>query len=101
VTRFDIDLLDPLDPFEIDTQLAHLAKHPNLCADDIHDVWAGQTMFYEAEPPADWLMVGAVPGSVLVVPLMKPKSEDVTKARPIGVYEAPAWLDRQYREDRR
>ena len=28
--RFDPDLLDEEDPFEIDTQVAHLFKHPYL-----------------------------------------------------------------------
>jgi hypothetical protein len=37
--RFELDLLDDEDPFEIDAQAAHLFKHPNLGIDDIHDVW--------------------------------------------------------------
>lgn len=28
--RFDLDLLDEEDPFEIDAQAAHLFKHPHL-----------------------------------------------------------------------
>ncbi|MCV7198653.1 hypothetical protein [Mycobacterium angelicum] len=28
--RFDLDLLDEDDPFEIDAQAAHLFKHPRL-----------------------------------------------------------------------
>jgi hypothetical protein len=38
--RFDLDLLDEEDPFEIDMQAAHLFKHPSLGIDDVDDVWA-------------------------------------------------------------
>jgi hypothetical protein len=44
--RFDLDLLDEEDPFEIDTQAAHLFKHPHLGIDDIDDVWASDPLFY-------------------------------------------------------
>jgi hypothetical protein len=102
VTALDVDLLDPDDPFEVDEQLAHLFKHSKLGLDDVYDVWQDDPLFYPAPaPPADWLMVGEVPGDVLVVPLMKPRTSDQKKARPIGVYRAPTWLDRQYRDDRR
>jgi hypothetical protein len=67
--RFDPDLLDEEDPFEIDTQAAHLFKHPHLGIDDIDDVWASDPLFYPAKPPAHWLMCGEVSGRVLVVPL--------------------------------
>ena len=43
--RFDLDLLDEEDPFEIDTQTAHLFKHPHLGIDDISDVWASDPLF--------------------------------------------------------
>jgi len=36
--RFDPDLLDEEDPFEVDTQAAHLFKHPHLGIADIDDV---------------------------------------------------------------
>ena len=39
VARFDPDLLDERDPFEIDAQSAHLFKHPRLGIEDIEDVW--------------------------------------------------------------
>ena len=58
--RFDPDLLDEEDPFEIDTQAAHLFKHPHLGFDDIDDVWASDPLFYPAKPPAHWLMCGEV-----------------------------------------
>ena len=54
--RFDLDLLDDEDPFEIDAQAAHLFKHPNLGIDDIHDVLVSDPLFYPATPPAHWLM---------------------------------------------
>jgi len=36
--RFDVDLLDEQDPFEIDAQAAHLFKHPHLGIEHIDDV---------------------------------------------------------------
>jgi hypothetical protein len=78
--RFDLDLLDEEDPFEIDTQAAHLFKHPHLGIDDIDDVWAG--------------------GRVLVVPLAPARSGDPRRCRPIGCYEAADRLAAQYRRDR-
>jgi hypothetical protein len=44
--RFDLDLLDDEDPFEIDAPAAHLFKHPRLGIEDIRDVWASDPMFY-------------------------------------------------------
>ena len=66
--RFDLDLLDDEDPFEIDAQAAHLFKHPRLGIEDIRDVWASDPMFYPAKPPAHWLTVAEVQGTVLMVP---------------------------------
>lgn len=54
--RFDPDLLDEEDPFEIDSQAAHLFKHPHLGIEDIDEVWASDPLFYPAKPPAHWLM---------------------------------------------
>ncbi len=65
----NLDLLDPDDPFEVDTQLPHLFKHEVFGLEDVYDVWWDNPLFYEAVPPADWLMVGEVPGGLLVVPL--------------------------------
>ena len=39
---FDLDLLTDTDPFEIDTQTAHLVKHPNRGIRDIREVWASK-----------------------------------------------------------
>lgn len=98
--RFDFDLLDDEDPFEIDEQAAHLFKHVGLGLDDIHDVWRSEPLFYPAKPPAHWLMVSEVGGWVLVVPLAPPGSGDPTKCRPIGCYAAAGHLATRYREDR-
>lgn len=104
--RFDPDLLDEEDPFEIDTQAAHLFKHPHLGIDDIDDVWASDPLFYPAKPPAHRLMCGEVGGPVLVVPLAPsrsgdpPRSGDSRRCRPIGCYEASAELAAQYWRDR-
>jgi hypothetical protein len=95
-------MLDPHDPFEIDSQRAHLFKHPELGEADLADVWQGERVYYEADPPADWLLLAEVPGGdVLAVPLC-PGSTPF-KARPIGVYKLPrgSQLDTQYRLDRR
>lgn len=98
--RFDLDTLDDDDPFEIDTQTAHLFKHGSLGLDDIVEVWQSDPLFYPAKPPAHWLMVAQVGGRVLVVPLAPPDSGDPARCRPIGCYEAATHLADQYREDR-
>jgi hypothetical protein len=99
--RFDYELLDDEDPFEVDSQLAHLFKHERLGLDDVYDVWDDDPRFYPARyAPAHWLLTGLVPGNdVLTVPLCPGKVP--AKARPIGVYPAPGWLDIQYRGDTR
>jgi hypothetical protein len=98
--RFDVDLLDDHDPFEIDSQAAHLFKHPHLGIDDILEVWASDPLFYPAIPPAHWLMCGEISGQVLVVPLAPSRSGDRHRCRPIGCYEAARSLADQYRRDR-
>jgi|ERR1700757_341536 len=98
--RFDLDLLDDEDPFEIDAQAAHLFKHPRLGIEDIHDVWASDPMFYPAIPPAHWLMVAEVEGTVLVVPLAPARDGNPHRCRPIGCYPAAKHLADQYRSDR-
>lgn len=97
---FDLDLLDDEEPFEVDQQVAHLFKHPNLGVDDIADVWSSNPIFYPAVPPAHWLMVSEVAGQVLVVPLAPSNSGDPSRCRPIGCYVAAVHLAVQYREDR-
>ena len=103
--RFNVDLLDPNDPFELDEgNLPHLFSHP-YSVDDLYDMWFDDPLYYPADKTrgdADWFLVAAIPGdTVLVAPLAPPKSGEYTKARPIGVYKAPVWLDTLYRNDRR
>lgn len=100
-TRFDYKNLDPDDPFEVDDQIAHLYKHDNLGLEDALEILDDTPLFYAAlYKPAHWLLTGEVPGGdILTVPLCPGKRP--RKARPIGVYEAPGWLDRQYRQDTR
>ncbi len=98
--RFDLDLLDDEDPFEIDAQAAHLFKHPRLGIEDIRDVWASDPMFYPAKPPAHWLMVAEVEGTVLMVPLAPARDGNPTRCRPIGCYPASKHLADRYRSDR-
>jgi hypothetical protein len=97
--RLDPDLLRE-DPFEVDDQVAHLFKHPHLGLDDVHEVWNSDPLFYEARPPADWLMVAEVGGTVLQVPIAPSKAGDPTRCRPIGCYEASRKDAMKYRRDR-
>ena len=97
---FDPDLLDEFDPFEIDTQSAHLFKHPHLGIEDISDVWASDPLFYPAKPPAHWLMCAEVSGQVIVVPLAPSRNGDPRRCRPIGCYQAAPTLAARYRRDR-
>jgi hypothetical protein len=101
-TRFDVEALDEEDPFEVDDQLIHLYKHNRMDLCDVYEVWADNPVFYPGreDGPADWLMVGQVPGDILLVPLA-PGNSSVDRARPIGVYPAGRELDRRYREDSR
>lgn len=98
--RFDPELLDYADPFEIDQQAAHLFKHPHRGIEDIRDVWASDPVFYPARPPAHWLMVAEVEGTVLIVPLAPSRDGDPSRCRPIGCYEASKQLADEYRRDR-
>jgi len=100
VVPLDLDALDDLDPFEFDTQSAHLFKHGPLGASDVLDAWESDPLFYPAKPPAHWLMVAELAGRVVAVPLAPSRSGNPTKCRPIGCYEASAHLARIYRRDR-
>jgi hypothetical protein len=99
--RFEVADLDETDPFEVDDQLIHLYKHEGMDLCDVYEVWTDNPLFYPGreDGPADWLMVGQVPGDTLLVPLA-PGSR-LNLARPIGVYQVSRQLDRQYREDSR
>jgi len=97
---FDIDALDEDDPFEVDSQAAHLFKHAPFGIDDVLEVWQSDPLFYPAIPPAHWLMVAQVETDVLVVPLAPPDSGEASKCRPIGCYVAAKHLADRYLEDR-
>jgi hypothetical protein len=70
-TRFDVEALDETDPFEVDDQLIHLYKHQGMDLCDVYEVWTDDPLFYPGreDRAADWLMVGQVPGDILLVPL--------------------------------
>ena len=97
---FDLDLLDDADPFEVDSQTAHLFKHPHLGLADVREVWANTPVFYPAKPPAHWLMVAEVHGCVLVVPLAPSRGGEPRRCRPIGCHAGAEHLARRYSEDR-
>jgi hypothetical protein len=103
--RFDLEALDPDDPFELDSgNLPHLTKHAPLTAEDALDAWSyGDPLFYPAaeEGPADWLMVARIPGTIVVVPLAPPRSGDPRQCRPIGIYEPSPSLVERYEKDSR
>jgi hypothetical protein len=110
--RFDIDELDPEDPFEIDDgNRPHLYKHMAndrgrdiaIGPEDLVDAYTyGNPVFYEADPTkgdAEWIMIGEVPGVMLVVPLAPPVHSDSSRCRPIGIYQASEDERRRYMED--
>ena len=107
--RFDIDLLDDVNPFEIgDDNLIHLFKHGvgdrgvPLDLDILDEVFLhDEPRFYEADDggEADWLMTGLVQGQVITVPLAVPRSGFRSKCRPIGVYATSKRDEAQYYDD--
>jgi hypothetical protein len=103
--RFDLEALDPDDPFELDSgNIPHLAKHAPFTADDALDAWTfGDPLFYPAaeDGPADWLMMARIPGAIVVVPLAAPGSGDPSQCRPIGIYEPSQALVERYEKDSR
>ena len=109
--RFDPNQLDPDDPFEIDAgNRPHLYKHLPTGArgryvaigeEDLYDLWMAGPIFDPAKDdgPADWIMIGEVPGLVLVVPVAPANSGDPCKCRPIGIYRAGARERLRWREE--
>jgi hypothetical protein len=57
-------------------------------------------MFYPAKPPAHWLMVTEVEGTVLIAPLAPARDGNPKRCRPIGCYPASKQLSDQYRSDK-
>jgi len=88
----DPEQLDDYDPFEIDTQAAHLFKHPHLGIDEVFDVWVSDPLFYPANPPAHWLMCAEVAGDVLVVPIAPPEQQTPASADPSDATSPPNTL---------
>ena len=96
-SRFDLDRLDPDDPFEIDDQVAHLFKHGPLGIEDVYEAWRSRPGFYPAKPPAKWIMVAHVHGRYIAVPLAPSRNGTPSKCRPIGCYPAPTSLVLRFR----
>ncbi len=111
--RFDIDLLDPEDPFEIDdANRPHLYKHlPTAGAkqisvgvEDLYDMYlSGNPLYYPAseEGEADWLLFAEVPGIMLIAPLAPPRASSPSICRPIGLYGATQAERERYLSDLR
>lgn len=109
--RFETDLLDIEDPFEIDRDnRPHLYKHLPVAGGryvavgevDLYDLYVTDSpLFYPAreDGPADWLMVGQIPAMLLVVPLAPPRSGRTDMCRPIGIYSPPRDLRESYLRD--
>jgi hypothetical protein len=108
--RFEIDLLDPDDPFEINGgNRPHLFKHlPAVSGryvavgiEEILDVYLFGDPMYEPgheEGKADWIMIGESPGVVLKIPLAPPNEPDPSRCRPIGLDGATDEETRRHRE---
>ena len=91
--RFDPDLLDEHQPFEIDDDnRPHLAKHFPYTAEDLADAWNDpKALFVPAalDGPADWLLVARLPGGDLIeVPVTTARSGEWSRCRPIGIFQA-------------
>lgn len=110
--RFDVEALDPEDPFEIDDgNRPHLFKHVGAARrsiaigpPELYDIYvADLPLFYPGreDGEADWLMVGSVPELVLVAPLAPPRNGDPSMCRPIGLYSTSRALRQRYRDDTR
>jgi hypothetical protein len=113
IERFDLSLLDADDPFEVDSKnRPHLYKHAFARPDgrllvielaDILDLYVWDAVvFYHADPgegDAHWLLVTAVEGIVVTVPLAPPRSGNTSKCRPIGIYRASASEQDRYWQD--
>ena len=91
--RLDINLVNWDDPFEIDqVNRPHLYAHEPYGEEDLYDILVSLPRVIEADTDlgdADWFLVGVPPGcEPLTSPLTPPRSGDVRKVRPIGLYGA-------------
>lgn len=87
--RFDPELLDEGDPFEIDDDNGpHLAKHSPFAPDDVYEAWVDPIRIFVAppHPPAEWVLVARVGDEVVDVPLVRSRSGSARRCRPIGIY---------------
>lgn len=96
-SRFDLDLLDEDDPFEIDDQLAHLFKHNGVDPADLYELWESAPAFYPAKPPAHWMMLGIIDGKPVLAPLAPARDGRTDKCRPIGMYQGTRHDEEFYR----
>jgi hypothetical protein len=108
--RFDYTLLDPEHPFELDDgNRPHLNKHlptnargdtvPVLIEDVLDMYRHGVPRFYEADDygDADWLMLGEIPGGVVIcVPVAPSTMEDYKRCRPTALYVAVTRMRERY-----
>lgn len=92
-TRYD-------DPFEIDRQAAHPFKHPHVGLADVLDDWASDPLFYPARPPAHWLMVAEVSGTILVSHWRRHEAATLGGVDPLAVARHPTcWTAHTGRTD--
>jgi hypothetical protein len=104
--RFDPELLDPDEPFQIDDgNRPHLAKHSPYTQADIFDAWADPDLLFAeaaANGPADWLLIAALPGGdVVQVPLAPGRNGEWRRCRPIGIYDASYTQWELYQQERK
>ncbi len=94
VDPFNVDDLDPRDPFQIDERNApHLAKHEGCDPELLYSMWVSECRFFPAaHGPADWFMVADVGGEFFVAALMRSAVASDGKCRPVGLRRAPLWL---------
>lgn len=87
---FDLDDLDPTDPFEVDDQAGkrHLFKRPHLGLEDVLEVWSSDPLFYPAKAPAHWRMVAEVSAKYWLFRCRRPRGP--TNAVPSGATPRPA-----------
>jgi hypothetical protein len=96
-------MLDPSEPFEVDSKNAPHLIAKGFCLDDALDAFFGDPEFYvdDSEGSADWLMVGAVPGGdTIVVPLAPSHLSGISKVRPITIFRAPLDIQGRYLDDK-